>query len=155
MDCIFSVSQIIEKHREFNIPTYIAFIDLKKKAFDSVNTDKLWTIMLNKGIPTHLITAIQVTYIENIIIVNAGNGISEDSRVMTQGARQGCPLSPVLFNLYLGEVIRIWLQKLKLSKHFKELIFNILLFADNQLITADTEDDLQRAVYYRITASVV
>jgi hypothetical protein len=30
MDCIFSASQIIEKHREFNIPTYIAFIDFKK-----------------------------------------------------------------------------------------------------------------------------
>ena len=39
MDCIFSVSQIIEKYREFNIPTYIAFIDLKK-AFDSVDRDK-------------------------------------------------------------------------------------------------------------------
>ena len=35
MDCIFSASQIIEKHTEFNIPTYIAFIDFKK-AFDSV-----------------------------------------------------------------------------------------------------------------------
>ena len=42
MDCIFSASQIIEKHREFNIPTYIAFIDFKK-AFDSVDRDKLWT----------------------------------------------------------------------------------------------------------------
>jgi hypothetical protein len=28
MDCIFSASQIIEKHREFNIPSYIAFINL-------------------------------------------------------------------------------------------------------------------------------
>jgi len=28
--CIFSASQIIEKNREFNIPTYIAFIDFKK-----------------------------------------------------------------------------------------------------------------------------
>jgi hypothetical protein len=70
--------------------------------------------MLSKGIPTHLITAIQTTYMENIIRVNAGNGISEDSRVITQGVRQGCPLSPLLFNLYFDE-IRIWLQKLKLS----------------------------------------
>jgi len=38
MDCIFSASQIIEKHTEFNIPTYIAFIDFKK-AFDSVDRE--------------------------------------------------------------------------------------------------------------------
>jgi len=63
--------------------------------------------MLSKGIPTHLITIIQKIYMENIITVNAGTGISEDSRAITQGVRQGCPLSPVLFNLYLDEVIRI------------------------------------------------
>jgi len=79
-----------------------------KKAFDSVDRDKLWTIMLCKGIPTHLITVIQKIHMENIIRVNAGNGISENSRAITQGVRQGCPLSPVLFNLYLDEVIRIW-----------------------------------------------
>jgi hypothetical protein len=39
MDCVFSASQIIEKHRELNIPTYMAFIDFKK-AFDSVDRDK-------------------------------------------------------------------------------------------------------------------
>jgi hypothetical protein len=82
--------------------------------------------MLSKGIPTHLITTIQKIYMENIIRVNIGNGISEDFRVITQGVIQGCPLSTVLFNLYLDEVIRIWLQKLKLSKYFKELIFNTL-----------------------------
>jgi len=103
---------------EFNIPTYIAFLYLKK-AFDSVDRGKLWTIMLSKGIPTHLITIIQKIYMENIKRVNAGNGISEDSRVITQGVRQGCPLSPVLFNLYLDEVIRIWLQKLKLVNVLK------------------------------------
>jgi len=37
MDCIFSVSQIIEKHGEFNIPTYIAFTGFKKKPLT------LWT----------------------------------------------------------------------------------------------------------------
>jgi len=41
--------------------------------------------MLSKGIPTHLITIIQKIYTENMIRVNAGNGISEDSRAVTQG----------------------------------------------------------------------
>ena len=61
-----------------------------------MDRDKLWTIMSSKGIPTHLITIIQKIYVENIIRVNAGNGISEDSRSVTQGARQGCSVSPVL-----------------------------------------------------------
>ena len=103
MDCIFLASQIIEKHREFNIPTYIAFIEFKK-AFGSVDRDKLRTIILSKGIAAHLITIIQKIYRER---VNAGNGISEGTRTITHGARQGCPLSPVLFNLYLDEVVRI------------------------------------------------
>ena len=49
--------------------------------------------------------------------------------------------------MYLGEGIRIWLQKLNTSKYFKELIFNTLLFADDQFIISDTEDNLQKAVY--------
>jgi hypothetical protein len=56
-------------------------------------------------------------------------------------------LSPVVFNLYLNEVIRTWLTKLKTSKYFEELIFNALLFADVQFIISDTEDNLQQAVY--------
>jgi len=103
--------------------------------------------MLSKGIPTHLITIIQKKYKENTLRVNAGNGISEDSRAVTQGVRQGWPLSRVLFNLYLDEVIRILFQELKSSKYFKELIFNTLLFADDQFIISDTEDNLQKAVY--------
>jgi len=39
------------------------------------------------------------------------------------------------------------LKKLKTGKYFKELIFNTLLFTDDQFIISDTQDNLLRAVY--------
>ena len=47
----------------------------------------------------------------------------------------------------MDDVIRKWLKELKTSKYFKELIFNALLFADDQFIISDTEYSLQRVVY--------
>jgi hypothetical protein len=85
-------------------------------------------------------------YMENIW-VNASDGASDDFRVITQGVSQGCPVSLVLFNLYLDEVFRTWLTKLKTSRYFKELIFITLLFEDDQFIISDTQDNLQQAVY--------
>ena len=110
--------------------------------------DKLWTVMLSKGIPTHIMTISQKIYKENFIRANAVNGISEVSRAITQRVRKGCTLSPLLFNLYLDEFIRIWLRKLKTTKHFKDLMFNTLLFAGDQFIISDTEDNLQKAVCF-------
>jgi hypothetical protein len=47
-DCIFIMEQFIKKRREFNLPTYILFIDYEK-AFDRVPRGKLWNVMKNIG----------------------------------------------------------------------------------------------------------
>jgi hypothetical protein len=49
----FAVTQLTEKRNEFNLPTYIAFIDYIK-AFDVVNRNKLWQILALKGFPQYL-----------------------------------------------------------------------------------------------------
>jgi len=51
------------------------------------------------------------------------------------------------FELNSVEVTGILLQKLKTSKYFKELIFSTLLFANDQFIISDSEDNLEKAVY--------
>jgi sorting nexin-29 len=60
-DGIFTTKLIIEKRREYNLPTYLLFIDYEK-AFDRVDRNKLWTILNNKGCPQHLINIIKVLY---------------------------------------------------------------------------------------------
>jgi replication-associated recombination protein RarA len=49
-DDIFTIQQIIEKRREFNLEMHIAFIDYEK-AFDRVNQAMLWQIMERRGYP--------------------------------------------------------------------------------------------------------
>ena len=57
------------------------------------------------------------------------------------GVHQGCPFSPTLFNIYLDEIITKWqnqdLTGIKLSKNQQ---LSMLLFADDQVIIADTEE---------------
>jgi hypothetical protein len=60
---------IIEKHREFNIETHLAFIDYKKKLFDKVNRNKLIEILTEDNIPNQLITAMYEIYKRNLIAV--------------------------------------------------------------------------------------
>ncbi|KAJ4434340.1 hypothetical protein ANN_22899 [Periplaneta americana] len=146
IDCVFSISQMIEKNREYNIPTYIAFIDYNK-AFDTVNRQKLWEVLRSKGIPDHLIRVIQGLYSNTKIRIKLKNGISEESKEITRGVRQGCSLSPVLFNLYIDDVTRRWLLHMETIFNRTNTPLNTILFADDQAIFTTTEDDLQRALF--------
>lgn len=62
MDKVFTVAQLTEERREFNLPLYIAFIDYVK-AFDRLDREILWDIMVARGFPSHVIRAIQSLYV--------------------------------------------------------------------------------------------
>ena len=52
-DQIANIHRIIEKTREFQKSIYFCFIDYAK-AFDCVDHNKLWKILIEMGIPDHL-----------------------------------------------------------------------------------------------------
>jgi hypothetical protein len=61
--------------------------------------------------------------------------------------RQGCPLSPTLFSLYIEDIIRRRQIELKDTFYINNIEINTLLFANNQVILANSEDNLQRAIH--------
>jgi hypothetical protein len=78
----------------------MVFVDFEK-VFDKVNRNKLWTIMEEKGHTQHLIRVIQSLYHNSKIIINTGKNKTEKIIIINKGVRQGCSISPTLFNIYI------------------------------------------------------
>jgi hypothetical protein len=89
----------MEKRKEHNLPLFLLFIDYEK-AYDNVNRDKLWEMMDNK-IPNYLLNTIKCIYRNTKIRIKFNGGISEPIHTNKE-VRQGCGLSPVLFNIYIN-----------------------------------------------------
>ena len=94
----------MEKAREFQKNIYFCFIDYAK-AFDCVDHNKLWTILKEMGIPDHLTCLLRNLYAGQEATVRTGHGTTDWFQI-GKGKRQGCILSPCLFNLYAEYIKR-------------------------------------------------
>ena len=83
---------------------YANFIDFEK-AFDSIHRDSLWKILRHYGMPSKLVNVIKMFYsdFKSQVICNAA--LTEVFSVTT-GVKQGCILSPFLFILGIGWVMK-------------------------------------------------
>ena len=102
-DQIANIHWIIEKAREFQKNIYFCFIDYDK-AFDCVDHKKLWKILQEMGIPDHLTCLLRNMYTHQEATVRTGHGTTDWFQI-GKGVRQGCILSPCLFNLYAEYVM--------------------------------------------------
>ena len=103
-DHLFTIRQIMEKCREVNKDIWQLFIDFKQ-AYDSIQRPVLWEIMQEMEIPPKLINLVKACYSNSKALVQIGKGRTEEFEIRT-GLRQGCLLSPILFNLVLEKVKR-------------------------------------------------
>jgi retron-type reverse transcriptase len=89
---------------------------------------------------------VQSLYINTRITIDQGTSVSNKEIHINQGVKQGCPMSPTLFNIFIDEVIRQWQDVL--IKYFKigNKVLNTILFAGDQAIFSESEAGLQRAV---------
>ena len=68
----FTLKLLIEKHREFNLGTHLAFIDFKK-AFDKVNSNKLLWILADDAVSQQLLKNIHNIYKMTSLAVRTNN----------------------------------------------------------------------------------
>ena len=103
-DQIANSHWIIEKAREFQKNIYFCFIDYAK-VFDCVDQNKVWEILKEMGIPDHLTCLLRNLYSHQEGKVRMEYGTTDWFQIGNV-VRQGCILSPCLFNLYSEYIMR-------------------------------------------------
>ena len=128
-DAIFILRQLQEKHLAKNKNIFFAFVDLEK-AFHRVPRIVICLAMRKLGIEKSIVELVQAMYRNTRSKVIVNNSFSEEFKVKV-GVHQG--LSPLLFIILKA-----------LSSDFRTGSPWELLYADNLVIIADTEEELRR-----------
>ena len=137
---IYNLRTINERYLEKQKDVYICFIDYEK-AFDRVNHDKLIEKLKLAGLDGKDIRIIARLYWEQVALVRTEKGNSKEIKIR-RGTRQGCVLSPYLFNLFTELIFRV-IENDDDGVSIGGRRISNLRYADDTGITAESERELQ------------
>jgi hypothetical protein len=125
---------------------HCCFVDFHK-AFDTLPRDLLWQVLIDMGIVGRFMQCLQSMYSQDSVrVMHPIEGLSTRFSCGI-GVKQGCPLSPLLFRLYLDG----------LEKHLDaldgdnppllaDIVVKLLLYADDLALMSETPQGLQKQI---------
>ena len=144
IDHIANFRWIMEIARDHQRELFMCFIDYKK-AFDCEDHQRLWCTLKDMGVPDHLIVVLRNLYINQESTVRTEYG--ETSNIpIGKGVRQGCILSPLLFNIYEERIMRYVLEKWDKGISISGRKVTKLRYADDTTLIAGTKYDLTELI---------
>ena len=142
-DQIPNIRWIIKTAKEFQKNIYFCFIDYAM-GFDCVDHNKLWKILKEMGIPDRLACFLRNVYTGQKATVRTGHGTTDWFQV-GKGVRQGCILSPCLFNLYAEYIMRnTGLDEAQAGIKIARRNINNFRYADDTTLMTESEEELKR-----------
>jgi hypothetical protein len=108
-DMVFILRLLRGYSREVKRAVYGCFVDLRK-AYDSVDRQTLWEVLAWYGVEGNLLEMIKLLYNNLRATIRTAEGRTEEFSIKA-GVKQGCVLSPLLFNMYLDFVVRQALRR--------------------------------------------
>ena len=139
---IANIRWIIKKAREFQKNIYFCFIDYAK-AFDCVDHNQLWKILKEMGILDHLTCLLRNLYAGQEATVRTGHGTT-DWFQRGKGVRQGCILSPCLFNLHAEYTMRnAGLDEAQAGIKIARRNITNLRYGDDTTLMAESKQELK------------
>ena len=109
-DVLFVVRRLQEVGRKAGVSLHMCFTDLRK-AYDTVDRTLLWQVLTRIGVPPQMIAVIRQLHDGMRACVRPDDGVCWDWFEVEQGLRQGCVLSPLLFNIFFAAVLNVVLPR--------------------------------------------
>ena len=139
-DHIANLRWMMEKAREHQRYLYMCFIDYKK-VFDCVDHEGLCVILRDMEVSVHLMVLLRRLYTNQEATVRTEFG-ETDNIDIGKGVRQGCILSPQLFNIYAENITREALEEWERGICIGGRMMTNLRYADDTTLLAGTKEDL-------------
>ena len=112
-----------------------------RKAFDTVPRDRLFQRLQSLGVPAEMIWGIYALD-EQVLGRVCCPGELSDTIASTIGVKQGCPLSPTLFGLYIDEVADFIIRGGGGGVDISGTPVHIMLYADDIVLVSESQEGL-------------
>jgi len=141
-DHLSTMSMLIETRKKCHLSTYTCFIDFSK-AYDRIDRNMLMLKLKYLGINdnSQIYRAICSIYRDYKCCVRI-NGMMSDWFDVNCGLKQGCLISPLLFNLYINDLVSA-INTLDKGIQLNDERISLLLYADDIVLLAENESDIQ------------
>lgn len=140
-DQIFSLRQLLQERIRAGKRTVVTFVDFAC-AFDSIDRPSMLLALRSAGVPEKLIRLIETVYEGSTSRVIA-NGELTDAFEIHCGVRQGCVLSPLLFNVMMDHVMGKVFSKRRGVEVGQGDFFTDLLYADDSAFFTETDEEAE------------
>ena len=142
---ITTINELISDARRRSKSLYMLSLDLRD-AFGSVPHELIFTNMRRMGIQSQLIEATKDMY-EGCTTRMFVNQETSRQFELRRGVKQGCPLSPTLFNISIEPLIqRLNGAAEQEGYHIAEEAVAVLAYADDVMIVSDSEEGLNNLI---------
>lgn len=141
-EALFASSVLFQRCLDMNQDVFACYIDFEK-AFDKVKHDKLHQILASKNIDLEDARIINNLYWGQRANTKVEDELTEEIEIR-RGVRQGCILSPLLFNLYSDTIFNETLEDEEGGIVINGEVLNNIRYADDTVLLASNPIDIQR-----------